>query len=161
MSTRKATRRPPTSTGSLTTSAASSSLLGLSALALSTTDTRDRHRSHVTVCHPRRIVTGLGGQARTIQGLAGIGDLLLTCTGAQSRNRFVGEQVGKGRRLDDVLADMPEVAEGARTCRAVPRLAREASASAPIAEAVVQVLYEHVPARDAVEGLMTRALREE
>jgi glycerol-3-phosphate dehydrogenase (NAD(P)+) len=108
-----------------------------------------------------RIVTGLGGQARTVQGLAGIGDLLLTCTGAQSRNRFVGEQIGQGRRLDEVLAEMPEVAEGARTCRAVPRLAGAANASAPIAEAVVEVLYEHVPAREAVERLMTRALREE
>ena len=108
-----------------------------------------------------RIVVGLGGQARTVQGLAGIGDLLLTCTGAQSRNRFVGEQIGKGRRLDEVLAEMPEVAEGARTCLAVPRLARDAGASAPIAEAVVAVLYENVPAREAVEKLMTRALRDE
>ena len=108
-----------------------------------------------------RIVVGRGGQARTIQGLAGIGDLLLTCTGAQSRNRFVGEQIGKGRRLEEVLGEMPEVAEGARTCRAVPRLARDAGASAPIAEAVVEVLYEAVPAREAVEKLMTRALRDE
>jgi glycerol-3-phosphate dehydrogenase (NAD(P)+) len=108
-----------------------------------------------------RIVVGLGGQARTIQGLAGIGDLMLTCTGAQSRNRFVGEQIGKGRRLDEVLADMPEVAEGARTCRAVPRLAARAGASAPIAEAVVEVLYGDAPPREAVEKLMTRALREE
>ena len=108
-----------------------------------------------------RIVMGRGGQARTVQGLAGIGDLLLTCTGAQSRNRFVGEQIGKGRRLDEVLGEMPEVAEGARTCRAVPRLAREAGASAPIAEAVVEVLYENVPAREAVEKLMKRALRDE
>jgi glycerol-3-phosphate dehydrogenase (NAD(P)+) len=108
-----------------------------------------------------RIVLGLGGQSRTVQGLAGVGDLLLTCTGAQSRNRFVGEQIGRGRRLEEVLAEMPEVAEGARTCRAVPRLAGEAGASAPIAEAVVEVLYEGVPAREAVERLMTRALREE
>jgi glycerol-3-phosphate dehydrogenase (NAD(P)+) len=108
-----------------------------------------------------RIVVGLGGQGRTIQGLAGVGDLLLTCTGAQSRNRFVGEQIGKGRAFEEVLADMPEVAEGARTCLAVPRLAAKAGTSAPIAEAVVAVLYERVPARDAVERLMTRALREE
>jgi len=108
-----------------------------------------------------RIVTGLGGQPRTIQGLAGVGDLLLTCTGAQSRNRFVGEQIGKGRAFDEVVAEMPEVAEGARTCRAVPRLALKAGASAPIAQAVVEVLYEKAPPREAVERLMTRALREE
>jgi glycerol-3-phosphate dehydrogenase (NAD(P)+) len=108
-----------------------------------------------------RIVRSQGGQDRTVQGLAGIGDLMLTCTGQQSRNRFVGEQIGKGRRLADVLVEMPEVAEGARTCLAAPRLAAAASFEAPIAEAVVQVLYEGVPAREAVERLMTRALRPE
>ncbi|MFY9552177.1 MAG: NAD(P)H-dependent glycerol-3-phosphate dehydrogenase, partial [Thermoanaerobaculia bacterium] len=59
-----------------------------------------------------RIVRAQGGQDRTVHGLAGIGDLLLTCTGQQSRNRFVGEQVGRGRGLADVLVEMPEVAEG-------------------------------------------------
>ena len=108
-----------------------------------------------------RIVRSQGGQDRTVQGLAGIGDLMLTCTGRQSRNRFVGEEVGKGRRLDDVLLEMPEVAEGARTCLAVPGLARAAGVEAPIAEAVVQVLYEGVPPKTAVERLMTRALRPE
>lgn len=108
-----------------------------------------------------RIVLSQGGQERTVQGLAGIGDLMLTCTGQQSRNRFVGEQVGRGRKLADVLVEMPEVAEGARTCLAVPRLAGEARIEAPISEAVLQVLYEGVPAREAVERLMTRALRPE
>jgi glycerol-3-phosphate dehydrogenase (NAD(P)+) len=108
-----------------------------------------------------RIVRSQGGQDRTVQGLAGIGDLMLTCTGQQSRNRHVGEQIGRGRRLADVLVEMPEVAEGARTCLAVPRLAASAGAEAPIADAVVQVLYEGVPAREAVDRLMTRALRPE
>lgn len=108
-----------------------------------------------------RIVRSQGGQDRTILGLAGIGDLMLTCTGSQSRNRYVGEQIGKGRQLADVLVEMPEVAEGARTCLAVPRLAGSAAVEAPIAEAVVQVLYEGVPAREAVDRLMTRALRPE
>ncbi len=108
-----------------------------------------------------RIVCARGGQQRTIQGLAGIGDLMLTCTGHQSRNRHVGEQIGRGRKLSDVLLEMPEVAEGARTCLAVPRLAAEVGVEAPIAEAVLQVLYEGVPAREAVERLMTRALRAE
>ena len=108
-----------------------------------------------------RIVRSQGGQDRTVQGLAGIGDLMLTCTGQQSRNRYVGEQVGHGRKLADVLVEMPEVAEGTRTCLAVPRLAGAAGVAAPIAEAVVQVLHEGVPAREAVERLMTRALRSE
>lgn len=108
-----------------------------------------------------RIVRGRGGQQRTIHGLAGIGDLMLTCTGRQSRNRALGEQVGSGRALADVLVEMPEVAEGARTCLAVPRLAAEVGVEAPIAEAVFQVLYEGINPREAVDRLMTRTLRTE
>src|SRR5205823_5265340 len=108
-----------------------------------------------------RIVRSKGGQDRTVHGLAGIGDLMLTCTGRQSRNRFLGEQIGGGRRLADVLIDMPEVAEGARTCLAVPMLATAAGIETPIADAVVDVLYEEVPPRAAVDRLMTRALRPE
>jgi glycerol-3-phosphate dehydrogenase (NAD(P)+) len=108
-----------------------------------------------------RIVRAKGGQARTIAGLAGIGDLMMTCTGQESRNRRVGEEIGRGRPLADVLTDMPEVAEGARTCLAVPKLAAECGVEAPIAEAVVQVLYEGVDVRDAVERLMMRTLRSE
>ena len=89
-----------------------------------------------------RIVRGRGGSERTVHGLAGVGDLMLTCTGQQSRNRFVGEQVGRGRALADILAVMPEVAEGARTCLAVPTMAARVGTEAPIAEAVVRVLYE-------------------
>ncbi|MFN2385620.1 MAG: NAD(P)H-dependent glycerol-3-phosphate dehydrogenase [Thermoanaerobaculia bacterium] len=108
-----------------------------------------------------RIVRRWGGQERTIHGLAGIGDLMLTCTGQQSRNRRLGEEVGRGRKLADVLMNTPEVAEGARTCVAVPTMAARVRVEAPIAEAVVQVLYENVEPRTAVERLMTRALREE
>jgi glycerol-3-phosphate dehydrogenase (NAD(P)+) len=108
-----------------------------------------------------RIVRGRGGRDRTIHGLAGVGDLMLTCTGRQSRNRRIGEEIGRGRRLADVLLEMPEVAEGARTCLAVPTLASQVGVEAPIAEAVVSVLYENVPPRDAVLRLMTRALRAE
>lgn len=108
-----------------------------------------------------RIVRARGGQDRTMHGLAGVGDLMLTCTGQQSRNRHVGQEVGRGRKLAEVLLETPEVAEGARTCLAVPTMAAQAGLEAPIAEAVVRVLYEGVPAREAVEGLMTRALRAE
>ena len=78
-----------------------------------------------------RIVQAGGGQARTVAGLAGIGDLMLTCTGKESRNRRVGEAIGRGRRLPDVLLEMPEVAEGARTCLAVPTDGRRAGIEAP------------------------------
>ncbi|MEP7131933.1 MAG: NAD(P)H-dependent glycerol-3-phosphate dehydrogenase [Acidobacteriota bacterium] len=108
-----------------------------------------------------RIVRARGGQARTIAGLAGVGDLLLTCTGRESRNRRLGEEIGRGGRLSEILLEMPEVAEGARTCLAVPRMAAEAGMESPIADAVVQVLYENVPPADAVSRLMTRTLRSE
>jgi glycerol-3-phosphate dehydrogenase (NAD(P)+) len=108
-----------------------------------------------------RIVRASGGQERTVAGLAGIGDLMLTCTGRESRNRRVGEEIGRGRRLQDVLSEMPEVAEGVRTCLAMPRMAEAAGVEAPIAGAVVRVLYEGMSPREAVESLMTRTLRAE
>jgi glycerol-3-phosphate dehydrogenase (NAD(P)+) len=108
-----------------------------------------------------RIVRARGGRDRTVQGLAGVGDLMLTCTGLQSRNRYVGQEIGRGRTLSEILIEMPEVAEGARTCLAMPRLAAQAGVEAPIADAVVSVLYEGVPPRQAVERLMTRALKAE
>jgi glycerol-3-phosphate dehydrogenase (NAD(P)+) len=108
-----------------------------------------------------RIVRGCGGELKTVHGLAGIGDLMLTATGRQSRNRHLGEEIGRGGKLADVLVRMPEVAEGARTCLAVPTIARRVAVEAPISEIVVQVLYEGLDAREGVEQLMTRALRPE
>jgi glycerol-3-phosphate dehydrogenase (NAD(P)+) len=108
-----------------------------------------------------RIVRACGGEMRTVYGLAGMGDLMLTATGKQSRNRSLGEAIGSGRKPADVLVEMPEVAEGARTCLAVPTIAERAGVEAPIAEVVVQVLYEGCDPREGVERLMTRALRAE
>jgi glycerol-3-phosphate dehydrogenase (NAD(P)+) len=108
-----------------------------------------------------RLVRAQGGKERTMHGLAGVGDLMLTCTGQQSRNRRVGEEIGKGRTLSQVLVEMPEVAEGARTCLAVPTMAARGGTEAPIAEAVVSVLYEQADPRTTVERLMTRALKAE
>jgi glycerol-3-phosphate dehydrogenase (NAD(P)+) len=108
-----------------------------------------------------RIVVAFGGEMRTVHGLAGIGDLMLTATGRQSRNRHLGEQIGRGRRLAEVLPEMPEVAEGVRTCLAVPTIAARAGVEAPISEVVGQVLYEGCEPREGVERLMTRALRSE
>ena len=108
-----------------------------------------------------RIVRVGGGEDRTVHGLAGTGDLLLTCTGRRSRNRRVGEEIGAGRPLSDVLLEMPEVAEGVRTCLAVPTLAQRSGVEVPIAVSVRQVLYEGLAPREAIERLMTRALRAE
>ena len=108
-----------------------------------------------------RIVRACGGELKTVHGLAGIGDLMLTATGRQSRNRHLGEEIGRGGRLADILVRMPEVAEGARTCLAVPTIARRVGVDAPISEVVVQALYEGLDAREGVAQLMTRALRAE
>lgn len=102
-----------------------------------------------------------GAQVETLMGLAGLGDLVLTCTGTLSRNRFVGQELGKGRRLEEITAELSEVAEGINTARAVKKLADRASLEMPIVNEVNAVLYEGKSARDAVSDLMSRPLREE
>ena len=108
-----------------------------------------------------RLARREGAQVETLMGLAGLGDLVLTCTGSLSRNRFVGEELGKGRTLDEITADMNEVAEGINTARAVKKLADRAGLELPITNEVNAVLYDGKPARDAVAELMSRPLREE
>jgi glycerol-3-phosphate dehydrogenase (NAD(P)+) len=108
-----------------------------------------------------RLARREGAQIETLMGLAGLGDLVLTCTGSLSRNRFVGEQLGKGRRLEEIVEELNEVAEGINTARAVKQLASRAGLEMPITNEVNAVLYEGKPARDAVGELMSRPLREE
>jgi glycerol-3-phosphate dehydrogenase (NAD(P)+) len=108
-----------------------------------------------------RLALAEGGRVETLTGLAGLGDLVLTCTGGLSRNRHVGEELGRGRKLDEVLAGMNEVAEGVRTTRAIKLLASHRGVEMPITNEVHAVLYEGKAARDAVESLMSRPLKEE
>jgi glycerol-3-phosphate dehydrogenase (NAD(P)+) len=108
-----------------------------------------------------RLARREGAQMETLMGLAGLGDLVLTCTGSLSRNRFVGEELGKGKRLDEITAELNEVAEGINTARAVKNLASRAGLEMPITNEVNAVLYDGKPARDAVAELMSRPLREE
>src|SRR5919199_5320837 len=96
-----------------------------------------------------------GARVETLAGLAGLGDLVLTCTGSLSRNRFVGQELGRGRRLEEITAGMREVAEGVRTARAVKLLADRLGVEMPITEQVNAVLYEGKPARGAAHELMT------
>jgi glycerol-3-phosphate dehydrogenase (NAD(P)+) len=102
-----------------------------------------------------------GAQVETMMGLAGLGDLVLTCTGTLSRNRFVGEELGKGRTLEEIAAELNEVAEGIKTARAVKQLADRANLEMPIVNEVNAVLYTGKSAREAVAELMNRPLREE
>jgi glycerol-3-phosphate dehydrogenase (NAD(P)+) len=108
-----------------------------------------------------RLGVALGARQETFAGLAGLGDLVLTCTGALSRNRAVGVEVGKGRRLSDILAGTETVAEGVRNARSTVALAARAGVTMPIAEAVHRVLFESQPPGEAIAGLMQRELRAE
>jgi glycerol-3-phosphate dehydrogenase (NAD(P)+) len=108
-----------------------------------------------------RLALAEGGKLETMMGLAGLGDLVLTCTGSLSRNRFVGLELGKGRSLEEITAGMKEVAEGVRTSRALKLLANRRAVEMPITEEVYSVLYEGKAVKDAAMQLMTRPLRGE
>jgi glycerol-3-phosphate dehydrogenase (NAD(P)+) len=108
-----------------------------------------------------RLVTKLGGDARTVAGLSGVGDLVLTCTGDLSRNRSVGLRLGKGERLADILRDMRMVAEGVKNSHSICALAHRAGVEMPIAEQIRQLLHEDKPARQVVGELMSRQAKPE
>jgi glycerol-3-phosphate dehydrogenase (NAD(P)+) len=108
-----------------------------------------------------RLAVALGGRRETMMGLAGLGDLVLTCTGDLSRNRRVGLALAKGRRLPEILADLGHVAEGVHAARAVRVLAARHGIDMPIAEAVDRALHEDLPVRDAVVELLRREPRPE
>jgi glycerol-3-phosphate dehydrogenase (NAD(P)+) len=103
-----------------------------------------------------RLGATLGADPITFAGLAGMGDLILTCTGGLSRNRHVGVELGRGRTLDEVLGEMTEVAEGVRTAKSARELAGRHGVEMPIVEEVYAMLYEGRPAVEAVENLMLR-----
>ena len=98
----------------------------------------------------------LGGEPATLAGLAGMGDLLATCMSPQSRNRLVGEQLGLGRKIEDIIADMNMVAEGVKTTASVVELAGRHDVEMPIAEEMYAVLYEGRAAAEAYRGLQQR-----
>lgn len=108
-----------------------------------------------------RLGLAMGAQPSTFAGLAGMGDLVLTCTGDLSRNRSVGIQIGQGRKLDEILGEMRMVAEGVKTTESAYNLARKLGVEMPIIEQMYRMLYENKPAREAVLELMTRNLKAE
>jgi glycerol-3-phosphate dehydrogenase (NAD(P)+) len=109
----------------------------------------------------RRLGVRMGANPRTFPGLAGVGDLVLTCTGDLSRNHTIGKEIGKGRKLKELLAEMQMVAEGVKTAKSVYNLSRQLAVEMPISHAIYHVLYEDLPAREAVFQLMTRDLKHE
>ena len=108
-----------------------------------------------------RFGTAFGAEPTTMFGLAGIGDLITTCVSGFSRNRHVGEELGRGRTLDEILADMTAVAEGVRTTRSVYGLAEKHDVDMPITREVYAVLFEGKDPEAATDSLMARPPRDE
>ena len=103
-----------------------------------------------------RLGVAYGGNPMTFAGLAGMGDLVATCMSRQSRNRHVGEELGKGRALDDIIAEMNMVAEGVKSSKALLAIAAERGVDMPITEHVVKVVHEGMDPKDMVRALMSR-----
>jgi glycerol-3-phosphate dehydrogenase (NAD(P)+) len=108
-----------------------------------------------------RLGTAMGAKTVTFSGLAGMGDLVLTCTGGLSRNRTLGVRLGKGEKLDDILKSAKTVAEGVKTAKAARELARKYRIEMPIVEEMYLILYEGKDARQAARDLMGRTLKGE
>lgn len=108
-----------------------------------------------------RLGSALGANPATFAGLAGVGDLVLTCTGALSRNRSVGIEIGGGKTLEEVLKNRETVAEGVNTTQSAHALAAREGVEMPIVDAVYRVLFQGFAARDAIGALMRRELRSE
>jgi len=108
-----------------------------------------------------RLAIAMGGQAKTLSGLAGMGDLVLTCTGDLSRNQYVGKELGRGRKLGEILGSMRMVAEGVETCGAAVALGAKFGMDLPIIQQMDAVMSDKKTPQDAVRELMDRALKGE
>lgn len=109
----------------------------------------------------KRFVLAFGGQEETLNGLAGIGDLIVTCTSVHSRNHSVGERLGKGEKIADILGSMQMVAEGVWNSKVVHEIAKKLGVEMPICELVYALCYKGFNAKDAVRTMMERPLTSE
>lgn len=109
----------------------------------------------------RRLGLKMGANPRTFTGLAGFGDLILTCTGDLSRNHTVGKKIGEGQKIKDILAEMRMVAEGVKTAKSVYNLSRKLGVEMPISHEIYRLIYEDLDPKEAVHRLMTRDLKKE
>ncbi len=109
----------------------------------------------------RRLGLKLGANPRTFAGIAGVGDLILTCTGTLSRNHTVGKKIGEGKTLDQILSEMRMVAEGVKTAKSVYNLSKKLDVEMPICHQVYHILYDNLSPKDAARRLMTRDLKHE
>jgi glycerol-3-phosphate dehydrogenase (NAD(P)+) len=108
-----------------------------------------------------RLAVAMGGKPLTLAGLAGLGDLVLTCTGDLSRNRAVGVELARGRKLDEIVHSMKMVAEGIKTTNAAVDLARRHAVEMPISDQMFQMLHFGITPREAIQRLMERSLKGE
>ena len=108
-----------------------------------------------------RLGVAMGGKNRTFAGLAGMGDLVATCSSTKSRNHHVGFQLGKGKKIEEIIKEMNEVAEGVKTAKVVMELAKDYKIDMPISEEVYKVLYEGNTVNDAFRGLLKREVGSE
>jgi glycerol-3-phosphate dehydrogenase (NAD(P)+) len=108
-----------------------------------------------------RLAVAMGANPHTLAGLAGMGDLVLTCTGDMSRNRTVGLKIGKGMKLEEITGSMSMVAEGIKTARSAYKLAKKMDVDMPICNQVYHILYNGKDPKEAVKRLMTRQLKSE
>ena len=108
-----------------------------------------------------RFARACGAKTETVAGLSGIGDLIVTCTSRHSRNRSVGERLGKGERIGDIVGSMQMVAEGVWNAHVVRAMAKRLGVSMPITDAVYRVCHKGLPVTDAITALMNRPLKDE
>ncbi|PWG05353.1 NAD(P)H-dependent glycerol-3-phosphate dehydrogenase [Polaribacter aquimarinus] len=108
-----------------------------------------------------RLGTAMGGKQRTFAGLAGMGDLIVTCSSTKSRNHHVGFELGRGKKLDQIINEMNEVAEGVKTAKVVMELAKDYNVDMPISNEVYKVLYEDNTVFEAFRGLLTHEVGSE
>jgi len=109
----------------------------------------------------RRLGLKLGANPRTFAGIAGVGDLVLTCIGDISRNYTVGKKIGEGMKLNEILSEMRMVAEGVKTAKSIYNLSRKLGVEMPICHEVYRILYDDLSPKEAVHRLMTRTLKHE
>ena len=109
----------------------------------------------------KRLTCRMGGKEETLSGLAGVGDLIVTCMSRHSRNRHVGEEIGRGKKLPRILSEMVMVAEGVKTTKAAVKLAARVGVELPIAEQVHRVLFRDKDPRRAIKDLMIRKAKKE
>ena len=108
-----------------------------------------------------RLGEKMGAKPSTFSGLSGVGDLIATCLSKHSRNRFIGQSIGEGKNLDEILNSMDMVAEGVNMSRSIYDLSKKYNIDMPISKAVYKILFDNKDPKDMVVGLMTRDLIQE